>query len=199
MVGGKGVTALLLGLAIASLSCGIFDTRDSNPPGGNGEGTPRETPINVDAVLFNFLNAVAYKDQGNYEETLAEDFEFVPDPEDRAFFLSTVGSDIFEDWDRGKEMTAVRRIFSESESLTVTLDERDRNEVSTEASVRIDYRFRQRITRSGQEDLIATFKGLAEVHLRADNSSMWSIDRWKETKTTALLTWGRLKGNSTGG
>jgi hypothetical protein len=194
--GRKGVSLrryrpiVLLAAAILVSSCGIFDTRDSNPPGGNGGETPREIPINVDAVLANFVNALAYKDQGLYEEVHDGSFQFIADPDDRAFFAQQ-GEDIFEVWDLDDELAAIRLIFSASESLTVSFSERDRNVSPPVASVRLDYRFRQRVS----EDSVATHKGFAEIHLIEDTSSMWSIDRWEETSTTEFPTWGRLKGN----
>jgi hypothetical protein len=191
---GRTLPVVLLSLSIAATSCGIFDTRDSNPPDSNG-GTPRVIPIDVDAVLTNFGNAVAYGDQALYEETLDQSFQFVPDPADRDFFIVELGEDIFADWGRDEELTAIRLIFSDSESLTVSFFERDRNVSPPEASVRLDFRFRQRVS----EDSIATFRGLAEIHLIENNSSMWSIDKWEETITTEFPTWGRLKGNTAGG
>jgi hypothetical protein len=188
---GRLGSVLLLAAAVGAFSCGIFDTRDSNPPDENG-GTPREIPINVDAVLTNFANALAYQDQALYEETLDETFQFVPDEDDRAFFIVELGEDIFEEWGRDEELTAIRLIFSASESLTVSISERDRNITPPEGSIRLDYTFRQRV----REDSIVTFKGFAEIHFIEDNSSMWSIDKWEETGTTEFLTWGRLKGNT---
>jgi len=185
-----------LAAAAVVLSCGIFDTRESPPPSEGGE-TPRQTPVNVDAVLYNYRNALEYRDQGNYEEALSEDFVFLPDSEDRAFFVNTRGSDVFEHWGRDKEMQAVRLIFSDSESLSVVkFKEVDRNELPDTAFVRIDYTFRQR--RAGA-DTAAMFAGRAEIHLKANQSGMWSIDRWKDISLSQRQTWGRLKGNAVGG
>ena len=191
--------APLLAATVLAGSCGIFDAREPNPPGGDGS-TPRQSPVNANAVVFNFTNAVAYMDQGQYEEALAADFEFTPDEADRLFFLATVGADVFEDWGRDAEMTAIQKIFSESESLTVSFDEVTRQEWPDSALVRLDYAFRRRIARSGMDDSVATFKGFAEIHLRADNSSFWSIDEWVDTeRSTDFLTWGRLKGSTASG
>jgi hypothetical protein len=194
----RALPLLFLALAVVAPSCGVFDTRSSNPP-DSGNETPREIPINVDAVLANYANALAYNDPGLYEETLDASFQFVPDPEDRQFFISSLGEDIFESWGRDKELTAVRLIFSASESLTVSFSEGERNISDRDGYIRLDYRFRQRITREGKADSIATFKGFAEIHFIEDDSSMWSIDKWEETITTEFLTWGRLKGSTTGG
>jgi len=193
------VIALFLA-AIVWSSCGVFDTRDSNPPGGGGSETPRKTPTDMEAVLFNYENAVAYMDQGNYEEALSEDFVFLPDSEDRAFFVSTVGSDIFEDWGRDREMTAIRLIFSDSKTLEVRFDELDRRDMGDTAFVRIDYEFVQTV--EGQADSMF-YRGMAEIHLKANESGMWSIDRWKDiwkdSGSSEVPTWGRLKGSAVGG
>jgi len=193
------VLLLLWGLVLAP-SCGIFDTRDPEAPPNGGSETPREQPVNVDAVFFNYVNAVLYFDQGNYEETLADDFAFVPDPVDTLYFLSTLGTNVLRNWGLDEELTAVGRIFSDSESLAVTLVEESREEDSEQALIRLYYTFRQRIAREAEEDSIATFKGFAEIHMRADNSGFWSIDKWEDTEvSTEFFTWGRFKGNATGG
>ncbi len=188
--------ALLLAAAVAVSSCGVFDTREPNPPGGE-ESTPRKSPINVDAVLYNYTMAVEYGDRGQYEETLAEDFRFFPDEADRDYFIGIGGGDIFLGWGVDAEMTAVQRILSDSESLTVSFDEETRDDWEPDSVlVRLDYVFRERLT----EDSVAVFKGFAEIHLVPDNQGFWSIDRWTDKETvTDFLTWGRLKGSTVAG
>lgn len=180
---------LILAVAVVASSCGVFDTRDSNPPVGNGQQTPREIPINVDAVLTNLANAVAYKDPALYDETYDDSFQFIADPADRAYFAQQ-GEDIFEDWNKADEIAAVRLIFSASESLTVSISERSREITETGETVRLDYRFRQRMN----ADSVATYRGYAEVSFIEDSSSMWSISKWEETDDTEFLTWGFVKG-----
>lgn len=176
---------------IAAVSCGIFDTRDSNPPIENG-GTPIQVPVDVDAVLENYVNSVAYKDQALYEDNLDESFRFRPDEDDRLYFKDVLGEDIFADWGTVKELSVIRLLFSGSESLTVSFTEESRSAVDDTAYVRLNYRFRQRV----REDSIATYRGFAEIHLIRDESLMWSIDRWWDTANTESSTWGFLKGST---
>lgn len=187
----------LLSAAVLAPSCGVFDTRDPEPPSGGGDETPWEQPVNVDAVLFNFTNAILYLDQGNYEQIHAEDFEFLPDPVDVQYFLSTVGVNVFEGWGRDEELSAVRLIFTDSESLEVAIVEDSREEDNEQALIRLYYTFRRRLAPEVAEDSVATFKGFAEIHMRADNQGFWSIDSWEDTEVeTEFNTWGRLKGNT---
>jgi hypothetical protein len=190
-----GAAALLLCAALSAPSCGVFDTREPNPPSESGQ-TPRESPINPDAVLFNYRMAVEYGDQSQYEEALSEDFEFIPDEVDRDYFRSISNTDIFQDWGVDAELTAVRRITSDSESLTVSYDIDTREEWPDSALIRLYYTFRERVAREGMEDTVFVFKGFAEIHLAPDNSGFWSIDKWTDTATPPSLTWGWLKGST---
>jgi hypothetical protein len=195
------VVLLAFVLALSALSCGIFDTRDSEPPGGGGTVVPREEPVTPDAVIFNFESAVAYFSEANYDEVLASDFSFTPDEEDQAFFASQGNPDIFKNWGKNQEITAVRKIFADSESLTVVFSERDRTPGAVEVMIRMDYAFRRVISRGGSAgDSVVTFRGLAYIHLRSDASGFWAIDEWEEFRTPqGDQTWGRLKGNVTAG
>ena len=189
----------LLSVAVLAPSCGVFDTRDPEPPTDGGNGTPWEQPVNPNAVLFNFVNAILYQDDGNYEQIHAEDFWFVPDPVDTLYFLSTVGVNVFRDWGRDKELTAIRLIFTDSESLEVAIVEDSREEDTQQALIRLYYTFRRRLAPEVAEDSVATFKGFAEIHMRADNQGFWSIDSWEDTEVeTEFNTWGRLKGSTAG-
>ncbi len=191
------VVLTLLSVAVLAPSCGVFDTRDPEPPSDGGSETPWEQPVNPNAVLFNFVNAILYLDQGNYEQIQAEDFWFVPDPVDVEYFLSTVGVNVFEDWGRDEELTAVRLIFTDSESLEVAIVEDSREEDTQQALIRLYYTFRRRLAPEVAADPVATFKGFAEIHMRADNQGFWSIDSWEDTEVeTEFNTWGRLKGST---
>jgi hypothetical protein len=193
------VSAVAVVAALSSSSCGIFDTRTSEPP-GTETPCPRDEPVNADAVISNFTNAVQCFSQANYDEAVAADFVFIPDEEDRAFFLSQAGTDIFENWGKDEEMSAVRKIFSESDTLTVRMSERDRTPGTNEVMIRMDYVFRRVIKRDGAADSVAVFKGLAHIHLRSGESNNWAIDEWLEFRTgQADQTWGFLKGKVTPG
>ncbi len=182
---------LLLMLVVLVPACGVFDTRDPNPPEG-GDQTPQQRQTEPEAVFFNFSSALAYQDQLLYEETLRENFEFVFDEVDRSYFETQGGGDVFDDWGVDAELSAIRLIFSESESLTVNFDVETTQESPDSALIRLDYRFRQRI--SGEE--VVTYKGFADIHMRND-SGLWSIDRWEDKETSSVyFTWGRLKGNT---
>jgi hypothetical protein len=187
--------ALLLAAAVSATSCGVFDTREPNPPGGGGS-TPRESPINADAVLFNYRMALEYGDQSQYEEALSDDFKFIPDEVDRDYFKSITNTDIFLGWGTDEELTAIRRVTSDSESLTASFEIDTHDEWADSALIRLYYTFRQTIVREGLEDSVAVFKGFAAIHLVPDNSGFWSIDKWTDTATPPSLTWGWLKGST---
>jgi hypothetical protein len=196
----KMVLALtfVVALALSASSCGIFDTRDSEPP-DTGPPVPRQEPLNPDAVIFNFTNAVEHFSQANFDEAIAADFEFVPDDADRAFFESQQGTDIFKDWGKGKETTAAQRIFADSDTLTVSWPEIISGTVTNEVLIEMEYLFRRVIIRSGEPDSVATFRGRAFVHMREDQSGLWSIDEWTDrSESEEDRTWGFLKGSVTG-
>jgi hypothetical protein len=191
--------ALAATLALSMSSCGIFDTRDSEPP-NTEQPVPRVEPVNADAVIFNFVNAVGHFSQANYDETMAEDFKFTPDDADREFFISQDPEDIFKNWDKDEESSAVRKIFAESDTLTVMLEETNRTSGTDSLTITMEYVFRRVIPRVGAPDSVASFKGIADIHLREDQSGFWAIDRWKDTATTEEdQTWGFLKGKVTVG
>ena len=194
----RAALVLAAALTLSAASCGIFDTRDSEPPEEGGEEVPRQTPVNPAAVLFNYVNAVKYFSQANYDETLAGDFEFLPDEEDRAYFVSQGGTDIYQDWDKGKETAAIQRIFGDSDSLTVAFTEVSSTPVTDEVEMDLDYVFRRVIFRSGEGDSVVDFRGLARVHMREDQSGVWAIDKWTDFISAGDdRTWGFLKGTVT--
>jgi len=73
--------SLLLVLGLATAGCGLFATREPDPPSGP---IPRHTPSDPDSVLFNFEIAIEYRASGatQLSETLADTFVMVLDPPD---------------------------------------------------------------------------------------------------------------------
>ena len=73
--------SILFVLVIATAGCGLFNTREPDPP---SEPPPRHVPSDPDSVLFNFEIAIEYRASGatQLSETLADTFVIVLDPPD---------------------------------------------------------------------------------------------------------------------
>jgi hypothetical protein len=185
---------ILLILTALISGCGIFDTRDVEPPSDpKSNFVPPTTP---DIVIINLQFAIAEKNLVNYMSCLV-DTNFTSR---RFSYLADVNSQvqypIFANWQLSNENAYFTNLlaltdpqtnsnlFLSNEVMNITLDS---------AVYDSDYllRFEHQRTTVAQ-----TLKGKLRFIMAADSRNFWSIHNWLDFKDSANdTTWSVLKAN----
>jgi len=200
--------ALVAGVAAVALTLGasgcIFSPREPDGAPDEGPEIPWETPTSTDAVLRNLAAALAGEGISNYMDCFTSEddggFRFYVDPQD-SLAAGTEGEDRYANWDREDEATYVSSVFFDAaEGILVTfttVEEPDEN--ATDTYRRDDYELS--ITwQSGdhQPGEQVLYKGRVTLHLKKDDTELWSIYRWVDRRASSpggSQTWGVLRGD----
>lgn len=180
-------------LIVLVSGCGLFDTRDIEPP-----TDPRSNympPTTPDIVIINLQFAIAEKNLNNYllcfvdTNFSSRKFTFQADVN------SQVQYPIFSFWNLSNEKAyynkllaltnaqANSHLFLSDEMLSISLDT---------AVYDADYllRFEHQRTTVAQ-----TLKGKLRFYMSADSRNLWSIHSWTDFKDDNDTTWSVLKAN----
>jgi hypothetical protein len=189
----------MLGLLAALLSagaCGLFEPRDTEEPEGGGGGAVYQQPQEPEIVISNLINVITDFPHVNYEELFAEDFAFVPDPDDVLTLESIYGGGVFDDWGADVEVDVGEKLFGryifallDFSEGTITEDTDRTYVVLMEYSLDI------------LQDRWSSYRGAVKFRIEWDPSeSLWYMSEWQDFKTEASEasgiegTWGLLKG-----
>lgn len=196
----RDVTAwALVIVAVAVVSCGLFETRNPAKPIGNQFNClTLTTPVNV------YTNIVlAYgkpEGLGCYLSTLADStsptsigFRFHPDPADSLNFVNQ-----FASWGKGIEERVAQNIAN-ADSLKLTFDP-NFVPVTSQPDVEIrQYAYQITFKATGSGAIPDTFfQGLAEIRLDRATGGQWSVTDWvdrRDPNGTTTRTWGYLRGS----
>jgi len=179
---------LILGAAALCAGCGIFETRDPQPPNQSTSGVrPADVPNDV---LYNFQLAFRNHDVESYircfTDTTASTRSFTFTPSAGNF------QDIFRLWTLDDE----RRYFQDlgtpvgGTSVISYSDSQWVNSSSAATEFTANYVFFYPHIRT---DLPKTVTGYLHLYLALDNQRRWSIYRWDDFRTTTDSTWSYLK------
>ncbi len=183
----------ILALTLAVAGCGLFETREPEPPSqSNCFSEPATRP---GVVIVNLVNAVAQKCVDNYAACFSnaadgsQAFMFVPSAEARDQYGS-----VLLNWTAADEQAYFRNLVAKSvtngfSGLTLT----PRDSIITPDSVlyTYDYSFTFEHTEPGFP-MVA--RGNLRFTLAPNASNVWSIFRWVDLKTTGDITWSLFKG-----
>lgn len=172
-------------LAVAGLSCGIFDTRDPEPP---TSGTSAfEPPVTPEAVLRNLRAAVAENNPDNYlrcfADTTESPYEFVPSSDLRTSF---------PEWTLAEENRYFRSMGARLDGRPVLADSVQNANFFSDSTFTIRYTLW-----FPHKDLQAPrfVQGSMLLHLAVDPQGRWAIDRWEDIRIPSLpdSTWSYLR------
>jgi hypothetical protein len=180
-----GIIVLLTALCAG---CGIFETRDPEPPNQSTSGfKPADVPNDV---LYNFQLAFRNHDVENYircfSDTIASAHQFVFTPASGNF------QDIFRAWSLDDERRYFQNLGTPTggSSFISFADSQWVNSSSSSTEYTANYVFFYPHIRT---DLPKSVSGFMHLYLGLDNQRRWSINRWDDFRTTTDSTWSYLK------
>ncbi|MFN0156857.1 MAG: hypothetical protein ACKVRP_02155 [Bacteroidota bacterium] len=180
--------------ACAGLSaCGLFDTREPEPPNASNCFSAPQTERGI--VLTNLQNAVAQKCADTYTACFAtltsgvQAFVFVPSAEAREQYGAALS-----DWTPTDEDAYFRNLISKSVTngfASLVLVPLDSVITADSAVFNFDYTFIFEHTEPGFPSVA---RGNLQYTLAPDANNIWRIHRWTDFKTTDEITWSLFKG-----
>lgn len=182
-------------LAAASLSCGLFETRDPQEPDRpSTDCRPLTSTLNVRA---NVEDTYGRDDLTTcYNSMVGDSFLFHPDPQDS---LQNPGA--FIGWNNQVEIDANARIaslqtFIQVDSLA-TAEYKAHLEPDPNTEVRfLKYLLRVRGLVEG-DTTIARYTGLADITFRRGTDGQWRMIDWADHRgVESDSTWGLLRSNN---
>ena len=187
---------LVAGLALVA-SCGIFEPRDSETPDEGSGSSSYTQPQDPATAISNLVNVMSESPHSNYTDMFAEDFKFVPDPDDVLTLESIYGQGVFDDWDVDEEVDVGDKVFSRYLLILLDLAEGTVTE-DTDSTYTVLHEYRLDVL---GDDGWARYRGAANLRIRQDPSDrLWYISEWEDFRTEASDssgvdgTWGLLKG-----
>lgn len=182
-----GVPRLLVLAAVVALSgCGIFGTRDPEPPiTGGGTYLQPDTP---EQVVENVQSAVEELNTLNYRRSFSDDFEFTPTS------TAEANNPIFGGWSTTNEeqyFSAVASAAQFSVGHELTLDNPSAVPVSERTSV-VDTGYSLTINHN-RPDIPTSFAGQLRWEIEQGADGLWRLARWTDRELGTEPTWSDLK------
>lgn len=189
---------LLLLFGALVVGCGVFDTRDPEPP--ITPGSTYESPTTPSLVLSNLERAVGSANIRDYRRCFGDTarglaFSFLP-----ATDGYSAAPQQFDTWTIVDEESWFRSAVSvlkqgESPSLTLVPDEVTSAPVGDSVQHSARYTLSIPHTRNGVEQ---QGSGTLQFTLRRDNQGEWAVTRWRDLKESGAASWSLLKARFVG-
>jgi len=173
--------------------CGLFDTRDPQPPSeSNCFSVPQTRPA---MVITNLQTAVSQKCVDTYAACFSggtageRPLVFVPSAEAREQYASVMSTWSITDEQAYFRNLAARGVVNGFANLLLVA----RDSVVSPDSVvySFDYTFTFQHTEPG---FPVTARGNMQLSLAPDGNNVWRVYRWVDLKTTDDVTWSVFKG-----
>lgn len=186
-----------LSLLVLLGGCGLFETRDPEPPASSScFSVPATRPF---IVIMNLRNAVAQKCADNYAACFARggpgerSFVYTPSAEGRDQYGS-----LLLGWTADDESAYFRTLLARAVTngfASLELTPRDSLIAADSVVYTFEYAFTVEHTEPG---FPITARGNMQVTLTPNASTIWSISRWADFSTTAEPTWSLFRGRFSG-
>ncbi len=177
---------LVLAAVIAVSGCGVFGTRDPEPPiTGGGTYLQPDTP---EQVVENLRSAVEELNTLNYRRSFSDDFEFTPTS------TAEANNPIFSGWSTTNEeqyFSAVASAAQFSVGHELTLDNPSAAPVSERMSV-VDTGYSLTINHN-RPDIPTGFAGQLRWEIEQGTDGLWRLTRWTDRELGSDATWSDLK------
>ena len=190
----RRIKILFFSVLIVSSGCGLFSTRDVEPPIiSRSSFIPPTAP---DIVLINFISAITEKNADNYMKCFM-DTAYSPK---RFIYTADITSQlqypIFRYWNLSYENQYFLTLRSQTDpSATSNLFLTPENITPTIDSVVYDYIYLLRFDHN-KPSVAKTVKGKLRFVISSDNRSLWAINTWIDYKQNDFdTTWSVMKAN----
>jgi hypothetical protein len=188
----SGMACLLI-LILGFGGCGLFDTREPEPPTtGSSTFIPPTAP---EIVLSNLEHAVAEINTENYIRCMVDTlnserrFLFIPTTPAAGRYAGT-----FADWSMQSErswFSAMKAFAPRDASASLTL----LGSFLVTAADSALYEGRYEMTwRHGVSNVSETVQGTLQFIMHTDRNSIWSITRWTDISLPDATSWSEWKG-----
>jgi len=190
----RNFTHIVIFLAALYSSCGLFETREVEPP-----SAPRSTftqPTSPDIVLANLNFAIAEKNRDNYLRCLVDSnfssrrFKFFPDA------VSQSSYPVFLNWNLTHERNYYSNLLSftnQAASSNLFLSNITINSGIDSTVIDSDYIL---VFDHNKQNVAKVTKGKLRFIMGSDVRSLWSIHSWFDfTDNSNDTTWSSLKAN----
>lgn len=180
---------ILIAITILVKGCGIFETRDPEPP--EEVRSNYVSPTTADLVLTNLENAIAEKNSENYIKCLsAENFQYIPDSRSLQNYKI-----IFTEWDQLSEKRYLDNLIINTPSTSALfLSNKRLTQVSPDSAVfQANY---QVVFQHNQQNIPKTAKGNLIFNIATDANDLYYVRRWEDFRQNDTdFTWSELKAN----
>jgi len=181
--------------SMATVSC-VFEPRATQEPSQTGgkDILPAQEP---EMVISNLVTIVQALDSANYPDLFAEDFYFVPDPEDVDFMNNYYGPGVYLDWDKFVEVSVASQLFDRTNAALLHIEDTEVVEETPDTYI-VYHSYTLEIL--PKDATWIEFSGRARFHLKVNPSDeLWYMFQWddfrlEEIPDTVSGTWGLLKG-----
>ena len=184
--------AVLLAVIVLISGCGIFETRQPQPPQqGRTDFLP---PTSPDIVIQNLVNSIADRNVDNYIACLSDTsfgariFTFVPPADVYNQYRS-----IFFNWDKNSERAYFNNFISQSlnsSSSALILSSENLTFQGDSATYNANYTLLWPNKVPGYPQQA---QGNLQFSLGIDRNQNWSIYRWIDSRVGDSLTWSEMK------
>lgn len=179
-----GLASMLLATAC------LFETRDAQDPGDDtGGGCLLDTP---ERAFVCMTGALQRQQDGDYERSISENFLFSPTTAD-SLDQNFVGTDVFLNWGKQKEMDVLAILFADAQSTVVDFGTPSIvYQKNTVVRYRVSYSLD--VVETAAPTDTTTYQGVAEIDVRNEGGN-WRVTIWNEIETVVgFSTWGFLRG-----
>lgn len=180
-------------MLLASVSflngCGIFDTRDPEPP--DDIRSNFTSPTTADLVIKNLEYSIAEKNSENYSKCIStENFQYIPDSRSLQNYKT-----IFSEWDQLSEKRYLDNVIVATPSTSLIFLTNDRlTQISPDSAVyQANY---QVVFQHNQQNIPKTARGNLIFNIATDANDLYYIRRWEDFRQNDTdFTWSELKAN----
>jgi hypothetical protein len=184
---------MILAAVLAVTACGMFETRDPEPPDtGSSTFIP---PTSPELVLSNLEYAVAERNPENYIRCLVDTlsggqrFIYIPTAAAAGRYPAS-----FSDWTLQSERSYFSALAAFTRASGVSrLELRGNFSIMTADSAVYDGAY-DLLFRHGVSGVSEEARGLLQLVLRSDRASIWSIARWIDIPSPEQTSWSEWKG-----
>ncbi len=188
----KKLPMVLVWCTVIIAGCGIFQTRQPQPP--QQSPSDYQPPLSPDVVIQNLINSISDRNVNNYIACLSDPsfggrpFSFEPPPD---VYRQYQG--IFENWDVSSEQYYFNNLVvqsAKSSSSQLVLTSENLTTLGDSASFSASYTL---YWPNDVQGSLQQVEGNLIFYLGTDRNENWSIYKWIDSKVGDSLSWSDLK------
>lgn len=178
-------------ILLLTASCGIFETRDAEPPLQGGGATFLQ-PDRPELVITNIQNAIQSMNTVNYMRSLSQEgFEFTP-----SALASDSNPDIWVNWSRDDEELYFNNMRAATQNLSghsLQVQNQQRTTLP-DGGERITATYIMTINHNRPpSELPSVAEGSFIIDLVQGEDGLWSVSGWTDDASGSSFTWSDFK------